>query len=124
MSKAKVYPVGPVSIGTESYTLAYPYSALVRFTDMVQCPANALETRLAPTRIMLSDLNALLWAGLQKHHALTMPQLEALLDEVPQGDMPAIFGTVQDLVSAAFGNKEAGANGGADPLAPTPTGTE
>jgi len=122
-AKPKVYPVGPVTIGDTTYTLSYPYSALVRFTDMVGCPANALAARLAPDRIMLSDLNALLWAGLQKSEKLTIQQVDDLLDDVDPTDMPPIFATVQDLVSAAFGQKKkgAGADATADPTTTAPT---
>lgn len=126
-AKPKVYPVGPVTIGDTTFTLQYPYSALVRFTDMVGCPANELQHRLAPNRIMLSDLNALLWAGLQKSEKLTITQVDDLLDDVPPEDMPAIFATVQDLVSAAFGAKKKGAGDDAavDPTTtPTPPATD
>lgn len=113
-AKPKVYPVGPVAIGDTTFTLQYPYSALVRFTDMVGCPANELQKRLHPDRIMLSDLNALLWAGLQKSEKLTITQVDDLLDDVEPADMPAIFATVQELVSSAFGAKKKGAGDDAD----------
>lgn len=98
----KEYPELPVVILKHTYIASFPYSALARLCDAIKVPANQVEHRFSEENIMLSDLPAMLWAGLYKHHELDRQTVDDMVDDMKRADVQDLFGKLQDAMVTAF----------------------
>lgn len=105
MSKT-IHPETIVTIEGQQYSLIFPFSALAKFADLLGIPANEVQTRLDARNIMLSDLTAILWAGLQKKHKTAFSQVEEWIDDMSPAEIKALFEKAQGGMSGAYPQDE------------------
>ncbi len=81
-----------LSVGDKVYTLRYSHSALVKLEKLLDKGMVQIMEDLQKTEDMrLSNVVALLWAGLQKHHpSMTEEDAADLLDDIDGGASGAI----------------------------------
>ena len=92
-----------VRIGDRDFTLAYDLNALCEVELLLGMPLQSILERLAQPR--LRDMRALLWAGLQRHHPMSVAEAGDLLGEVLRSGADATAALGQQLsegIAAAF----------------------
>ena len=97
--------------------LAYDLNGLCEVELILDAPLQSILERLAQPR--LRDMRALLWAGLRRHHPMTVAEAGDLLGEVLRSGADATAALGQQLsegIAAAFPPPAA------SPTPATPTG--
>ena len=92
-----------IRIGARDFTIAYDLNALCEVELLLDTPLTAIVERLVQPR--MRDLRALLWAGLQRRHPMTVSDAGDLLGEVIRAGADATAALGEQLsegIAAAF----------------------
>ena len=84
-----------IRIGKQDYVLAYDLNALCEVEYLLGASISAVMERLAQPR--LRDMRALLWAGLQRRHPMTVGEAGDLLGEILRAGADATAALGQQL---------------------------
>ena len=108
-----------IRVGDRDFTLAYDLNSLCEVELLLNRSLQSILERLAQPR--LRDMRALLWAGLRRHHPMTVTEAGDLLGEVLRSgadDMAALGQQLSEGIAAAFPPPAASPS----PTPATPTG--
>jgi len=97
-------------LGGKEYTMVYNHGALVELEDKLDRGIVAITSEMQrwakePERVRLKWVGLLIWAGLLKHHNMTVEQAGELLD-VASAEGVNLMEIIGDAMSKAYGDIE------------------
>ena len=97
-------------LGGKEYTMVYNHGALVELEDKLDRGIVAITSEMQrwakePQRIRLKWVGLLMWAGLLKHHNMTVEQAGELLD-VASAEGVNLMELIGESMSRAYGEPE------------------
>ena len=97
-------------LGGKEYTMVFNHGALVELEDKLDMGIVAITTEMQrwskePQRVRLKWVGLLMWAGLLKHHNMTVEQVGELLD-VASAEGVNLMEIIGDSMGKAYGETE------------------
>lgn len=97
-------------LGDKEYIMCYNNGALVELEDQLNMGIVAITNEIQkwakePDRVRIKWVRALLWAGLLKHHHMTIEQVGNMIDQAAEQNM-SMMDVVGDAMSKAYGEPD------------------